>query len=138
MTMKSATLRLVLLVSCAHGLVHVYEHSFASVEQLVGADAEFSIAAERQKQVTGTLGSCLRLPFGVCALLAGWLADRWGAKRLLITYLLGASVACGTVWFIPGLGPLYVSMFALGDPARGSRSCVRSCPRPWPCWELGE
>ena len=112
--MKSATLRLVLLVSCAHGLVHVYEHSFASVEQLVGADAEFSIPPERQKQVTGTLGSCLRLPFGVCALLAGWLADRWGAKRLLMTYLLGASVACAMVWLVPGLGALYVSMFALG------------------------
>ena len=112
--MKSATLRLVLLVSCAHGLVHVYEHSFASVEQLVGADAEFSIPPERQKQVTGTLGSCLRLPFGICALLAGWLADRWGAKRLLITYLLGASVTCAMVWLLPGIGALYASMFALG------------------------
>ncbi len=112
--MKSATLRLVLLVSCAHGLVHVYEHSFASVEQLVGEDEEFSIPPERQKQVTGTMGSCLRLPFGLCALLAGWLADRWGAKRLLMTYLLGASVACATVYFVPGLGALYVSMFALG------------------------
>jgi FSR family fosmidomycin resistance protein-like MFS transporter len=115
--MNSATLRLVLLVSCAHGLVHVYEHSFASVEQLVGEDAEFSIPPERQKQVTGTLGSCLRFPFGVCALLAGWLADRWGAKRLLIAYLLGASVACGMVWLSPGLAALYISMFALGVSA---------------------
>ena len=83
-TMSSATLRLVLLVSCCHALVHVYEHSLASVEQLVVADEAFDVPAERQEKVSGVLGNWLRLPFGLCALLAGWLADRFGAKRLLL------------------------------------------------------
>ena len=102
--MKASTLRLVLLVSCAHALVHVYEHSFASVEQLVAADPTFGIPAVEGKQVTGTLGSCLRLPFGLCAIIAGWLADRYGAKRLLLIYLFGSSFAALLAWWTPFLG----------------------------------
>lgn len=106
--MKSATLRLVLLVSCCHALVHVYELSFASVEQLVGT--EFGVGTG----VTGWLGTCLRLPFGLCAILAGWLADRFGAKRLLLVYLVGASGAALLAWLAPNLGALFLAMFTLG------------------------
>ncbi len=112
--MNRATLRLVLLVSCCHAMVHVYEHSLASVEQLIAADADFGIAPDEQKELSGELGNCLRLPFGLCALLAGWLADRFGAKRLLIIYLLGCSVAAGMACFAPNLALLYLSMFTLG------------------------
>ncbi len=112
--MKAATFRLVLLVSFAHGLVHVYEHSFASVEQLVAEDPAFDIPAGEGKEVTGNLGTCLRLPFGLCAILAGWLADRYGAKRLLLVYLLGASAAVLLAWWTPTLGLMYLSMFTLG------------------------
>jgi len=128
--MNSATLRLVLLVSCCHALVHVYEHSFASVEQLIVADEAFGIeaavraqpdakgadkaVAARQKQISGYLGNCLRLPFGLCALLAGWLADRFGAKRLLLIYLAGCSVAALLAFLSPTLALLFVAMFMLG------------------------
>ena len=91
--MNSSTLRLVLLISCAHALVHVYEHSFACVEQLVVSDASFDILASNETRVSGTLGNSLRLPFGIFALLAGWLGDRFGSKRLLIVYLVGCSAA---------------------------------------------
>jgi MFS family permease len=112
--MSPATLRLVLLVSCCHALVHVYEHSFATVEQLVVAEDSFGIAPDFRKEVSGTLGNCLRLPFGLCALAAGWLADRFGAKRLLLVYLLGCSVAAVGLWLAPALALLYLSLFALG------------------------
>ena len=79
--MDSKTFRLVLLVSCGHALVHVYELSFASVEQLVAQD--FGV----DTSVTGALGTSLRMPFGLGALAAGWLAGRYGAKRLLLIYL---------------------------------------------------
>jgi nitrate/nitrite transporter NarK len=85
--MKAATLRLVLLVSCAHALVHILELSFGNVEQLICED--FGIG----KEVAGDLGACLRLPYGLFALAAGWLADRYGANRLLLVYLLGGSFA---------------------------------------------
>ncbi len=106
--MNRDTLRLVLLVSCCHALVHVYEHSFACVEQLVALD--FGVGTG----VTGAIGTTLRLPFGICALAAGWLADRFGAKRLLLIYLAGCSAACLLAFFSLNLTLLFVAMFSLG------------------------
>ncbi|OHB68975.1 MAG: hypothetical protein A2V70_20730 [Planctomycetes bacterium RBG_13_63_9] len=112
--MSSATLRLVLLVSCCHALVHVYEHSLASVEQLVVGDPSFGVADDRQEEVSGELGNWLRLPFGLCAFLGGWLADRFGAKRLLLVYLFGCSAAAMLAWWSPDLLLMTVAMFLLG------------------------
>ncbi len=84
--MDRKTFRLVLLVSCCHALVHVYEQSFSSVEQLI-ADA-FGVS----QATTGLLGTSFRLPFGLCALAAGWLADRWGQKVMLVVYLVGCGL----------------------------------------------
>ncbi len=112
--MNAATLRLVLLISCCHALVHVYEHSLASVEQLIVADSAFGVAAADQEKVSGALGNWLRLPFGLCALAAGWLADRFGAKRLLLVYLFGCSMAALLAWYSPSLLLVTTSMFLLG------------------------
>jgi len=107
--MKSSTLRLVLLMSCCHGLVHVYELSFASVEQLVADDFGVDTA------VTGWLGFSMRLPFGLFALAAGWLADRFGAKRLLLVYLFGSSAAALLAWLSPSLAVLFAVTFVLAS-----------------------
>jgi len=106
--MSPAVLRLVLLVSCCHGLVHIYEHSFASVEQLVGQ--EFGVG----KETTGLIGSCLRLPFGLFALAAGWMADRWGARRLLLVYVIGCSFSALLASLSPALAGMFLAMFLLG------------------------
>ena len=112
--MNSATLRLVLLISCCHALVHVYEHSLASVEELLVADGAFEVAAGDRQKVSGVLGNWLRLPFGLCALAAGWAADRFGPKRLLLLYLFGCSVAVFLAWYSPTLLMVTASMFLLG------------------------
>ena len=109
-----STLRLVLLISVAHALVHVFEHSFACVEQLVVDDGAFAIAAATGKQTAGQLGSTLRLPFGLCAMLAGWLADRYGSRRLLLIYLVGGSFAALLAAWSPTLAAMFLSMFVLG------------------------
>lgn len=106
--MTGTTLRLVLLVSCAHALVHVYELSFGTVELLVAR--EFGVG----KATTGLLASCLRLPYGCCALAAGWLADRFGAKRLLVVYLAGCSAAVLMAFAAPSPAGMFVAMFTLG------------------------
>jgi MFS family permease len=106
--MSTALFRLVLFVSCAHALVHVYELAFASVEQLVATG--FHVG----KATTGLLGTCFAMPFGLFALAVGWLTDHWGAKRMLVTYLFGCAAACGVIWRVTELSELYFALFALG------------------------
>lgn len=106
--MTSATFRLVLLVSMAHALVHVYEQALPSVEQAIAADFQV------QPSTTGSLGTVWRVPFGGLALLAGWLADRFGARRLMIVYLLGCAATAVVSWGSPTLPLLFAVMFAMG------------------------
>lgn len=106
--MSGATLRLVLLVSCAHALVHVFELSFPSVEQLI-ADQYHA-----DQRLTGLLGNCWRLPFGLFAMLAGWLADRFGARSMLVLYLAGCAMSAALAWLAPGLAWLFAAMFLMG------------------------
>ena len=64
--MTRTVFRLILLVSCAHALVHVFELALPSVEQMIGDDLKAS------KATTGALGMAWRLPFGLLAMAAGW------------------------------------------------------------------
>ncbi|MBC8873946.1 MAG: MFS transporter [Planctomycetes bacterium] len=106
--MNRATFRLVLLVSCAHALVHVFELSLPSVELMIGD--EFGAGRDR----TGMLGTAWRLPFGLGALLAGLLADRFGSKRLLLVYLGGCSGMALLAYWAPTLAILFAVMFGMG------------------------
>lgn len=106
--MNAATLRLVLLVSCAHALVHIYELSLPAAEQLIGR--EYAVPTS----VTGSLGTVWRIPFGLGAIVAGWLADRFGSKRLLIVYLLGCAATSLAAWQAPNLGVIFAVMLAMG------------------------
>ncbi|MEX2287315.1 MAG: MFS transporter [Planctomycetaceae bacterium] len=106
--MSPRTFRLVLLVSCAHALVHVFELALPSVEQMIGD--EFAVG----KNVTGMLGSAWRLPFGFGAFFAGWLSDRYGAKPLLAIYLFGCAATSLVAWHSSLLSALFMTMFAMG------------------------
>jgi MFS transporter, FSR family, fosmidomycin resistance protein len=106
--MNRATFRLVLIISCAHAMVHMFEHSLPAVEQMIGED--FGVGREG----TGALGTVWRLPFGLGAMLAGWLADRYGAKRMLTVYLLGCMTTAGLAYWAPTLAILFCVMFAMG------------------------
>jgi MFS family permease len=89
-------------------MVHTFEHALPAVEQMIGED--FGVGRER----TGALGTVWRLPFGLGAMLAGWLADRYGAKRLLIVYLLGCCATAVLSSWSPSLVFLFNVMFAMG------------------------
>ena len=60
--MNSQTFRLVLLVSFAHAMVHMFEHALPAVELMIAEDLEVT------KTQTGVLGTAWRLPFGLGAL----------------------------------------------------------------------
>lgn len=106
--MTPSTFRLVLLVSCAHAMVHMFEHALPAVEQMIGD--EFGVGRER----TGALGTVWRLPFGLAAMAAGWLADKYGQKRLLAVYLCGCMATSVLAWWAPTLAALFVVMFLMG------------------------
>lgn len=106
--MNRTTFRLVLLVSCAHALVHVFELTLPSVEQMIGE--EYRVG----KDITGWLGTVWRVPFGLGAILAGWLADRYGSKPLLVIYLAGCAGMSVAAWASGSLRMLFVAMFAMG------------------------
>jgi len=107
--MTGKTFRLILLVSCAHALVHVYELSLPSVEQMIGDD--YSVG----KDVTGMLGTAWRMPFGLAALAAGWCADRYGSKRMLLVFLWGCAGTCLLVSVTTTLPAVFLVMFAMGS-----------------------
>ena len=69
------------------------------------------------KSTTGLLSTCWRLPWGLGALGAGWLVDRFGAERMLTIYLLG----CGGISILVSLAfplpVLFVLMFLMGTCA---------------------
>ena len=112
MTARS-TLTLVLLVSCAHAMVHIYELSFPGVEQQVAGDY-FPGEEAAGKRISGYISNSWRITWGLGALLAGWLVDRYGSRRMLAIYLLGCAVTCVLAGLHLNLPALFVVMMAMG------------------------
>ncbi len=111
--MSSTAFRLVLLVSCAHALVHVYELALPSVEQEIAAEY-FARDVEAGKAMTGQLSNSWRLMWGLGAIVAGWLVDRFGSKKLLAIYLLGSACTCALAAASRQQSGLFVAMIAMG------------------------
>jgi MFS transporter, FSR family, fosmidomycin resistance protein len=106
--MSRTTLRLILLISCAHALVHVFELALPSVEQMIGQ--EFEVGTRK----TGVLGTVWRVPFGLGAVVTGWLVDRFGSKRLLLIYLAGCAMTAVLASQAQTLDMVFVSMLLMG------------------------
>ncbi len=106
--MTGAVLRLVLLISCAHALCHIFELSYGNVEQLICR--QFDVG----KAVAGAIGTDLRIPLGLFAFLAGWLSDRFGAKRLLMVFLFGGALAAFGASLAGSTTSFSAWMFTLG------------------------
>jgi len=111
--MPSTVLRLVLLVSCAHALVHMYELALPSVEQEIAGEL-FPDDLEAGKAMSGKLSNAWRLMWGLGAIVAGWLVDRFGSKRLLAIYLLGCGGTCAMAAVSTAQSGLFVAMIAMG------------------------
>lgn len=100
--------RLIVFVSCAHALAHVFELSLPGVEEEIAEDYGVT------KAMMGWMAACWRTPWGFGALLAGWLVDHYGGKRMLTIYLLGCAAACLVAGFALPLPILFVVMFSMG------------------------
>jgi MFS transporter, FSR family, fosmidomycin resistance protein len=106
--MSRTVFRLILLISCAHALVHVFELALPSVEQMIGAEFHAS------KQQMGLLGTVWRVPFGIGAVLTGWLVDRFGSKPLLLIYLAGCVATAVMAGLADSFDVVFVSMLLMG------------------------
>jgi FSR family fosmidomycin resistance protein-like MFS transporter len=111
--MSRATLSIVLIVSCAHAMVHIYEQSLPSVEQRIANDF-FPSNPAQGKEFTGQLANVWRLMWGVGGVLAGWLVDRCGSRRMLALYLLGCAAAAALSASSVTRSELYTAMLLSG------------------------
>ncbi|MGL4463357.1 MAG: MFS transporter, partial [Planctomycetia bacterium] len=98
----------VLIVSLAHGMCHVYETVFPAVQ--MAAAAAWSL----DEETIGLIVNLWALPFGLGAVGAGWLADAYGSRRWLIVYLVGCAAMCGAVWLATDVALLKTALFASG------------------------
>jgi len=114
--MSGNLLRLVLLVSCAHAMVHVYELSLPSVEQEIASEY-FGSDEAKGKSYTGSLSNWWRFLWGIGALLAGWLVDRFGSKPMLAIYLLGCCLTCIFASMSHSQSQLLFAMILMGASA---------------------
>ncbi|HCP85948.1 MAG TPA: hypothetical protein DIT88_16215, partial [Planctomycetaceae bacterium] len=81
--MDSRTFRLVILLSVAHALVHVFELSMPSVEREIA-----TIYDDGKSEYTGWLSFWFRVPWGLGALFVGMLVDKFGARVMLTIYFV--------------------------------------------------
>lgn len=111
--MSPALLRLVLLVSCAHALVHSFELALPSVEQEISQ--EFYPSDDVQgKRYSGLLSNYWRLCWGLGALVAGWLVDRYGSYRLLAIFLGGCGLTCIATYLATQQQAVMYAMLMMG------------------------
>lgn len=60
------------------------------------------------------LSSAAFLAFGIFSLPAGWLADRWSRRNMMVAFYLGCGVSLAAAGIAPNLATLAVAMFVLG------------------------
>ncbi|PHS01768.1 MAG: hypothetical protein COA78_22450 [Blastopirellula sp.] len=107
--MNTRTILVLLLAICtAHAMVHMYELALPSVELSLADDYQV------ETDTIGWMSFLWRMPWGFGALVAGFLVDRYGARRLLAIFLIGCGACCCIAAFAPPLSMMMVTMFAMG------------------------
>ncbi|MBA61648.1 MAG: hypothetical protein CMJ76_04715 [Planctomycetaceae bacterium] len=99
---------IICLISCLHTLVHVFELALPAVQD------DLKIHYHTSDTVIGSLSSAFRWPWGLGALLVGFLVDKFGAPPMLIIYLVGCALLCFIISCGPGLDSLFGMFFVLG------------------------
>lgn len=98
----------VFILGSAHTMVHFYEQVFPALFIVMIVDLRIDIAT------AGWMQTLLAMAFGLGALPAGYIADRMGAKKIVMGYLLGAAVACIFISTTHSLAAFAIGLAALG------------------------
>lgn len=100
--------RLVWLVGFSHATNHFIMLVFPAVLLLVQKEFDLGLSG------LGILASVSFLCYGLAALPAGMLADRFGGERVLAVWLLGAGLVCVAIGFSTGPWSLGAGLALLG------------------------
>ena len=60
------------------------------------------------------LGTASFFAFGLFSLPAGWLADRWSRRNMMVVFYIGCGVSCAAAALAPNFIALAIALFALG------------------------
>jgi MFS family permease len=60
------------------------------------------------------LATAMFVAFGLFSLPAGWLADRWSRRNMMVAFFIGCGVALAAAAFAPNLPVLAAALFGLG------------------------
>ena len=60
------------------------------------------------------LGTASFFAFGIFSLPAGWLADRWSRRYMMVVFYIGCGLSCAAAALAPNFIALAIALFALG------------------------
>src|SRR6185437_7344641 len=60
------------------------------------------------------LATAMFVAFGVFSLPAGWLADRWSRRNMMVAFFIGCGLSLGVAAFAPNMAVMAAALFALG------------------------
>jgi MFS family permease len=107
-TEEAGKRRTIAFLNWAHALDHYVLLIYPTV--VIGLQAVYG----RPYSELIALSTAAFVAFGVFALPAGWLADRWSRRNMMGAFYLGCGASLAAAAFAPGLIGLGVALFALG------------------------
>lgn len=105
---EAARLREISFLNLAHGLDHFVLLIYPTV--VIGLELIYN----RPYSELIALSSTTFLAFGVFALPAGWLADRWSRRNMMAAFYFGCGLSLIAIALAPNLLMLSIAMFMLG------------------------
>jgi MFS family permease len=100
--------RSIVFLNWAHAIDHFVLLIYPTV--VIGLDVIYG----RPYSEMIALSSAAFVAFGVFSLPAGWLADRWSRRNMMVLFYIGCGLAMIGAALAPNLAALAVAMFALG------------------------
>jgi MFS family permease len=92
----------------AHAVDHYVMLIFPTV--VIGLEAVYG----RPYSELLALGTASFFAFGIFSLPAGWLADRWSRRYMMVTFYIGCGLSCAAAALSPNFIALAISLFCLG------------------------
>ena len=92
----------------AHAVAHYVMLIFPTV--VIGLEAVYG----RPYSELLALGTASFFAFGIFSLPAGWIADRWSRRYMMVVFYIGCGLSCAAAAVSPNFVTLAISLFALG------------------------